>query len=134
MIDVEQHGSVTVIRMARSVLGRPLYWTAVYWIDGLLIDTGPVCTAGELVRVLEKVPIHQIAVTHSHEDHIGGLSLLRERYPNAPIYAPRQAIAVIEEPSLLKLQRYRRVIWGQPRPVKGVRSLDEVDEIGRAHV
>ena len=39
MIQVEQHGSVTVIRMARALLGRPLYWTAAYWLDGLLIDT-----------------------------------------------------------------------------------------------
>ncbi len=40
MIDVEQHGSITAIRMARAVLGRPLYWTAAYWIDGLLIEYG----------------------------------------------------------------------------------------------
>jgi hypothetical protein len=56
MIQVEQHGSVTVIRMARAVLGRPLYWTAAYWLDGLLIDAGPRCTADELVRVLDKFP------------------------------------------------------------------------------
>ena len=67
MIQVEQHGSVTVIRMARAILGRPLYWTAAYWLDGLLIDSGPRCTAHELVRVLDQVPVRQIAVTHSHE-------------------------------------------------------------------
>lgn len=36
MIHVEQHGPVTAIRMARSLLGRPVYWTAAYWVDGLL--------------------------------------------------------------------------------------------------
>ena len=67
MIDVEQHGAVTAIRMARALLGRPLDWSAAYFLDGLLIDTGPACTAHELVRVLDKVNVRQIALTHSHD-------------------------------------------------------------------
>ncbi|MBW7881241.1 MAG: MBL fold metallo-hydrolase [Caldilineaceae bacterium] len=130
MIDVEQHGSVKVIRLARSLLGRPLYWTAAYWVDGLLIDAGPACTARELVQVLGQVPVQQIAITHSHEDHIGGLALLRQRYPDVPIYASRHALSTIEDPARLKLQRYRRLVWGTPSPVRGVQSLDEIaDEI-----
>lgn len=129
MIDVEKHGSVTVIRMARAVLGRPLTWTAAYWLDGLLIDTGPAVTAHELVRALNKVPVDQIVVTHGHEDHIGGLSALRARFPSAQIYAPRQTIPVIEDPALLALQPYRRLIWGTPQAVSSVRSLDEVDDV-----
>lgn len=126
MIQVEQHGSVTVIRMARAILGRPLYWTAAYWLDGLLIDSGPRCTAHELVRVLDQVPVRQIAVTHSHEDHIGGLAALLDRYPSATVYAARQALPQIADPELLQLHRYRRWVWGCPAPVDRVQSLDEV--------
>jgi glyoxylase-like metal-dependent hydrolase (beta-lactamase superfamily II) len=128
MIDVEQHGSVQAIRMARSVLGRPLYWTAAYWIDGLLIDTGPACTAEQLVRTLDGRPVRQIALTHAHENHIGGLARLRRQYPDAIVYAPRQAIELIRDPSKIAIQPYRRVIWGTPQPVDGVCSLDEVDD------
>ena len=81
MIDIQQHGSVTAIRMARTFLGRPLYWTTAYWLDGLLIDSGPPCLAGELVRVVEQLGVEQIVVTHGHEDHTGGLHALRRRFP-----------------------------------------------------
>lgn len=116
------------MRMARAILGRPLYWTAAYWLDGLLIDTGPRCTARELVQALAETPVRQIVLTHAHEDHIGGLSLVRERYPDAPVYAPRLSLPFIKEPALLAMQRYRQWVWGKPQPVAGVRSLDEVDD------
>lgn len=128
MIDVEQHGSVRVFRMARSLFGRPLYWTAAYWFDGLLIDSGPTCAAAQLVRLLADTPVHQIAITHAHEDHIGGLHLLRQRYPDAVVYAPRQALPFIEEPGRIGLQPYRRLMWGTPEPCAGVCSLDDVDD------
>ena len=131
MITVEQHGSVTVIRMARAIFGRPLYWTAAYLVDGLLIDTGPVCTAGELVRVLDSAQIQQIAITHSHEDHIGGLAAVRARFPGVPVYASRAALPAIEDPSLLRMQRYRQLVWGVPSAQQDVRSLDEVEDVIR---
>ena len=128
MIDVEQQGSVRVIRMSRALFGRPLYWTAAYWLDGLLIDTGPACTAPQLVRLLSSLPVRQIAITHAHEDHIGGLHLLRRRFPDAQIYAPRQSIPLIEEPQRIGIQWYRRMLWGVPQGVTGVQSLDSVDD------
>ncbi|MCB0067930.1 MAG: MBL fold metallo-hydrolase [Caldilineaceae bacterium] len=131
MITVEQHGSVTVIRMARALFGRPLYWTAAYLVDGLLIDTGPVCTAGELVRVLDGAQLQQIAITHSHEDHIGGLAAVRAHFPGVPVYAARAALPAIEDPSLLHMQRYRQLVWGTPSPQTDVQSLDAVEDVIR---
>ncbi|MGL4649296.1 MAG: hypothetical protein ACRC1H_07795, partial [Caldilineaceae bacterium] len=64
MIQIEQHGPVIAIRMARRFLGKPLYWSTAYWMDGLLIDSGPPSTARELLRVLEQVQVKQIAITH----------------------------------------------------------------------
>lgn len=131
MIHVEQHGPVIAIRMARAFLGRPLYWTAAYWVDGLLIDTGPHCTAHQLVRVLGQVHVDRIVVTHSHEDHIGGLHALRARYPNAEVYSSLQAAPTLKEPARLRMQLYRRVVWGTPKPVADVHLLDELDNVVR---
>lgn len=127
MIHVEQHGPVLAIRMARGFLGRPLVWTTAYWVDGLLIDTGPRCAAAELLKVLSQVPVNQIVVTHGHEDNIGGLEDVHSRFPHAPIFAPYHAIDVIQEPTRLQLQFYRRMVWGVPKALKQVRALDDVD-------
>lgn len=128
MIHVEQHGPVIAIRMARGLLGKPLYWTTAYWLDGLLIDTGPAHTAHELLRVLQQLHVDQIVVTHAHEDHIGGLAALQARYPQASVYASRRAIPLIEDPLRLQMQLYRRVVWGLPKPVQGVQMLEQIDD------
>ena len=127
MIHVEQHGPVLAIRMARGFLGRPLAWSTAYWVDGLLIDTGPRCAASELLKVLSQVPVNQIVVTHGHEDNIGGLDDVHFRFQHAPIYAPYRAIGVIQEPTRLQLHLYRRMVWGVPKALKQVRALDDVD-------
>lgn len=127
MIHVEQHGPVLAIRMARGFLGRPLAWTTAYWVDGLLIDTGPRCAAPELLKILSQVPVNQIVVTHGHEDTIGGLEDVHARFRHAPIFAPYRAINVIQEPTRLRLQLYRRLVWGVPKALKQVRALDDVD-------
>ena len=130
MIQTEQHGPVTAIRMARAWLGKPLYWTAAYWVDGLLIDTGPRCTAQQLARVLEQVRVEQIVVTHGHEDHAGGLAMLRQRYPDVPVYASLRTLPFLERPARLQMQPYRRLIWGVPQAIDvendHVRALDDL--------
>ena len=128
MIDVVQDGAVYAIRMSRSWFGRPFYWTTAYWLDGLLIDTGPACTARQLAKLLARLPVRQIAITHAHEDHIGGLYLLRRQFPDAKVYASRQAIPLIENPQRIEMQWYRRLLWGEPQPVQGVESLDSVED------
>lgn len=127
MIHVEKHGPVIAIRMARGFLGRPVYWAAAYWIDGLLIDTGPTCTASELTRLLRSVPVDTIVLTHSHEDQIGGLAALLEQRPEAKVYASERALPIIADPRRLQLQMYRRLVWGTPASVDSVCSLDEVE-------
>lgn len=129
MIHVEQQGSVLAIRMSRSFFGRPFWWTTAYWVDGLLIDTGPSFAAKALCHALSKLPVDQIVLTHTHENQIGGLPKLHSRYPNATIYAPRRALLALEQPNVDDLQLYRRVLWGAPQPWTGaVTLLEEVDD------
>ncbi|MEZ4705952.1 MAG: MBL fold metallo-hydrolase [Caldilineaceae bacterium] len=127
MIHLEQHGPVVAIRMARALFARPIYWTAAYWVDGLLIDTGPSCTANELLRALGQLPVEQVVLTHSHEDHIGGLAAVRQRFPTARIYAAQRALSTIQQPERLQLQLYRRLLWGIPQATPDVMALDEID-------
>lgn len=87
MLNTTRIEAVERFDMTRTIGGRPGYWTAAYYIDGLLIDTGARHAAGELVRALDGRPLETIVNTHSHEDHIGANG---------------------------RLQPYRHVLFGQP--------------------
>lgn len=134
MIHVEQFGPVLAIRMARSFLGRPLWWTAAYWVDGLLVDAGPRCTAHELVRVLQSLDVDQVVITHGHEDQIGGLPAVRRCFPEARIYASMRTLPYIEEPARIKMQFYRRLLWGTPTEFSDVLTLDAANNMVKTRV
>ena len=135
MIHVEQQGNVLAIRMSRSFFGRPFWWTTAYWIDGLLVDTGPCFATKDLCRVLQKLKVEQIVITHAHENQVGGLPALVEQFPDAKVYASRRALPILQNPPTASLQFYRRILWGLPQPWQGpVTLLDEVgDRIVTAH-
>jgi glyoxylase-like metal-dependent hydrolase (beta-lactamase superfamily II) len=115
---VAEAGPVVRFHLARALLGRPFYYTAAYWVDGLLIDTGCAHTAPELVQALGKWPVEQIVNTHSHEDHIGANADIQER-AQCPIFAHAEALPILADPRLQPLQPYRRLFWGWPRPSRG---------------
>ncbi|MFN2226546.1 MAG: MBL fold metallo-hydrolase [Anaerolineae bacterium] len=110
-------GEVLRLRSARDVLGRPIYFTAAYWVDGLLIDTGCAYTAGQLLPALEGRRVEQVVNTHSHEDHIGGNAAVQAAF-DCPIYAHPRGLPVLHDPRLQPLQPYRRLFWGWPAPCR----------------
>lgn len=117
------HGEVLYIRMARTLLGRPLYWTGAYLVDGLLIDCGPPALAGELLRALEGRTVETVVLTHHHEDHVGAAWALETRRGLRP-YAHPAAVSCLQQG--FRIQVYRRVVWGVPRPVEALPLGSEV--------
>lgn len=121
MIQVEPvagaHGVVKV-RAAHALLGRPYYFTAAYWVDGLLIDTGCAHTARQLTAAARHWPVEQIVNTHSHEDHIGANAQVQAAH-RCPILAHPDALPILENPRQQPLQPYRRLFWGWPKPSRG---------------
>lgn len=131
MIHVEQYGQVLAIRMSRSIFGRPFWWTTAYWVDGLLIDTGPRFAARALLNALRNLHVDQVVITHAHEDQTGGLSAVLEQYPKVKIYAAPRTLPKLAEPERTVLPLYRRLVWGQPQPCGVAASLDTVDNLIR---
>ena len=115
MIKTEKIEGVVKIKLARSLLGRPFYFTTAYWVDGLLIDTGCAHTQEEFLAVVEDLGIEHIVNTHSHEDHIGANGALQARQ-GVEILAHTEALPILANPRLLRLQPYRRIFWGYPAP------------------
>lgn len=129
MIEVEKIGEIRKFRLARTVLGRPLYFTAAYWIDGLMVDTGCYFTVSELLDALKDVEVKTIINTHSHEDHVAGNAALKTRY-GAEIAAHPEAIHVLSNPGKQHLRPYQHAMWGRPEPSTASR-IGEVVETDR---
>jgi len=119
MIKVEQINAVRKFQMARSFLGRGLYFTAAYWVDGMMVDTGCAYTVQELATSLKGYQVDFIVNTHSHEDHIAGNATLQNIY-GADIMAHPLALPVLADPrGRQSLALYQKLMWGYPDPSKG---------------
>jgi len=119
MIKVEHIDAVRKFQMARSFLGRGLYFTAAYWVDGMLVDTGCAYTVQELLIALKGYQVNYIVNTHSHEDHIAGNAAL-QNLSGADVMAHPMALPVLADPrGKHSLGLYQKLMWGYPDPSKG---------------
>jgi glyoxylase-like metal-dependent hydrolase (beta-lactamase superfamily II) len=96
--------------VARTILGRPLFWGGAYLVDGLLVDCGPPATAPEVLRFLEGRPLEGLVLTHHHEDHMGAAPLLAARRGLEPRIHPLGA-PLLEKGFPQEL--YRTLTWGR---------------------
>ena len=115
MIKTQEIEGVIKMKLARSLLGRPFYFTTAYWVDGLLIDTGCAHTQEEFLGTVQDLDIDRIVNTHSHEDHIGANGAFQDQL-GVEILAHAGALPILANPRLLRLQPYRRIFWGYPAP------------------
>lgn len=109
MIRLRREGPVTQIAMARRAFGRPLFTACAYYLDGLLIDTGPPVTSREMARILGGMPVEVAALTHAHEDH-GGANLRLQALGITPLAHPL-AIETLAHPPYQR--PYQRALWGR---------------------
>lgn len=123
MLRATSHGPITRIHLARTLLGQPLRTVEAYLVDGLLVDSGPPVTANRMVSFCRQQEVRQLVNTHHHEDHTGGDALLSTSL-GLPIAAPMESLPILR--NARRLEFYRRLVWGQPRPVVAQPLEDQV--------
>ena len=108
MVKVSHFEGVTVGKTLASLFGTAIPYH-LYFVDGLLVDTGPRSLRREIAPFLQTLPIEQVALTHIHEDHCGLASDLAGR--GLPILCPAGSVEEAAREGRLPL--YRRLIWGR---------------------
>jgi competence protein ComEC len=81
----------------------------------MLIDAGPEATSDSLIAYLKKQKIrklHYIVATHPHEDHIGGMAAVIQKFDVGKFYAPRtiSETKYFEDMAVSLMQRDLRII------------------------
>ncbi|MFC1883564.1 MBL fold metallo-hydrolase [Thermodesulfobacteriota bacterium] len=119
MIEIEEIDGIKIFRLSRSILGRTLYFTACFWVDGLMVDTGCFYTERDLVCALNGLKVDFIVNTHSHEDHVGANAAIKKIH-GADIFAHAKALPQLENPLHNgPLRPYQKIMWGNPTPSIG---------------
>lgn len=128
MIKPQAYGPVTQFTMGREYEGQLIYSMACYYIDGLLIDSGPFHVAGELAAAFADYPVKLIVNTHHHEDHIGNNVWFQQHLGVGPALAHELAVPLIEDPGrwASRIMPYCQVAWGEPPASKAAIIGNEV--------
>lgn len=68
-----QHDDIEIVKIPVNPF-FPVMFIYLYYVDGMLVDTGPHIQKQKLKRVFSSWDIKQVVLTHSHEDHTGMVS------------------------------------------------------------
>ena len=100
---------VTGLRFGYHPLGKPQLQVFIYYVDGLLIDTGQRKARTRILKETKDLKIEQIFVTHHHEDHSGNIRELRQLH-NCEAYASEACCAIMKDPPKISLAQ--KLTWG----------------------
>ncbi|MEN6347988.1 MAG: MBL fold metallo-hydrolase [Syntrophomonas sp.] len=98
----------------------------VYWVDGVLIDSGPSRLRNGIDGFCSGKRLDKIVHTHFHEDHTGNTGFLSTKYKIPSYIAP---LYVEDCMKAGRLPFYRRVFWGE-RPAFNPLPLPTIIENG----
>ena len=115
MIKVRREGDLYIINAGTDLSGNVIMWTTIYYYNGIVIDSGCINAASEIINAIESIgDVKAVLITHHHEDHVGAAPLFRDR--GYKIYASYRTVEILRNPPVIP--KYRRLVWGQPMPVE----------------
>lgn len=97
----------------------------VFFVNGLLIDTGHSNAEKRALKIFQDLSIEQIVLTHHHEDHAGNLQALKQ-IKNYPVYAHKICVELMRSPPPVCF--IERKTWGSNTAVKGILPVGKTIE------
>ncbi len=116
--------TVICIKTATEYQGDAIMWAYAYQIEDVLFDTGCANAQAEFATYKDTTKINRVYVTHSHEDHVGCLSLFND----TEIYAMDSIHHLLMTPP--QIVEFFQFVWGQPGAVDNVESMPSEFVIG----
>jgi glyoxylase-like metal-dependent hydrolase (beta-lactamase superfamily II) len=98
------------LRVGYAPIGKPLICVIVYYVDGLLIDSGAYNTRKSVKKFVTDNNVEQVALTHYHEDHAGNAGFLK-KYLEVPIYGHPLTIENLK--NNVRLKPYEYYLFGR---------------------
>jgi glyoxylase-like metal-dependent hydrolase (beta-lactamase superfamily II) len=108
MIVSTQHGDVTELRLSWWRSRASSLAVSVFVSDGVMIDSGFPRSASALGDWLATNHIEGAIITHAHEDHAGGVTMLASRGIPVACAPDSEALMRAEE----RVGLYRQFCWG----------------------
>jgi len=114
LVKQRRYGPVQAVQMGYSPVGSPLMSVHFFYLDGLLIDTGQSHMRRETLAAVADRPVHDILLTHHHEDHSGNAAALQRR-TGAPVWGHPAAAAKLA--AGYRILPYQHLVWGRAQPL-----------------
>lgn len=108
-----EHEAIRGYKFGYHPFAKPSLYVHVFYVDGLLIDTGQPRMHREILAKVKDLPVNQIYITHHHEDHSGNIPLLRNHF-QCPVYAPDLCCEMMKAPPSISFGQH--MLWGDRPP------------------
>lgn len=104
-------------KFGNSLFGKPKLFSHIYFIDGLLIDTGHTKMAAKIFNQVKDLPVDQIFITHHHEDHSGNIARMLSHF-DCPVYASDLCSEMMKSPPPISF--VQKMSWGNRPPFHNI--------------
>lgn len=104
-----EHKDILGLRFGYHPFGKPQLQVFIYYVDGLLIDTGQSKARQRILSETKDLNVEQIFITHHHEDHSGNIRALQELH-NCEVYASEACSKMMKDPPKISLAQ--KLTWG----------------------
>ncbi len=117
IIETFEFEEIKGFKFGKSFFGKPKLFSHLYFIDGLMIDTGHTKMASEIFNQVQNLLVKQIFITHHHEDHSGNIAKIQSHF-DCPVYASDLCSELMKSPPPISFAQ--KMTWGSRPAFKNI--------------